>query len=181
MKCQKFLYLNKQQIEINQYYFTTKGGLVAWVKLDPLVVKEVHRRAIKASSKIFRTAHFIPAIARDSKTSTDKISMDYKKENNDFKYIIRNSSNDIQILVKRVSVLNHTPYHEIPIESLCALTPLKTVSKPEKPDVETVEEEDGYEKISKDIRENYMSKDEIFHRITSFLNGFTPEERPQSW
>ena len=107
--------------------------------------------------------------------------MDYKKENNDSKYIIRNSSNDIQILVKRVSELNHTPYREIPIESLGALTPLKTINNPEKPVVESADEEDGYEKITKDIRENYMNKDEIFNNITSFLNGFTPVENQQSW
>ena len=106
--------------------------------------------------------------------------MDYKKENRDFKYIIRNSTNDIQILVKRISELNHTPYRIIPIESLGALTPLKTINKPVKPVEESEGDEDGYEKVTKDVRENYISKDEIFNNITSFLNGFNLENQ-QSW
>ena len=175
MKCQKFLYLNQQQIEINNCYFTTKGGLIAWVKLDPVVVKEVHRRAIKASSNNFRTAHFIPSIARERKASADKILLDYKKLNKDFKYIIRNSTKDIQILVKRISELSHTPYRVIPIESLGALTPLKTRNKPVKNTEEVESIEDGYETITKDIRENYISKEEIYNNITSFLNGFNVE------
>ena len=46
---------------------------------------------------------------------------------------------------------------------------------------ESADGEDGYEKITKDIRENYMNKDNIFNNITSFLNGFTPVENQQSW
>ena len=62
-----------------------------------------------------------------------------------------------------------------------ALTPLKTINKPVKPVDESAGDEDGYEKVTKDIRENYISKDEIFNNITSFLNGFTLPENQQSW
>ena len=58
--------------------------------------------------------------------------MDFKKHNPDFKYIIRNSKQDIQILIKQMSELHHTPYRELPIENLGALSPLKTRNKPER-------------------------------------------------
>ena len=81
-----------------------------------------------------------------------------------------------------MSELTHTPYREIPLENLGALTPLKTINKPDKPETLAEEaEDDGYETITKEMRENYLSKNEIFHRISSFLDGFNSVETQQSW
>ena len=35
------------------------GGLIAWVKLDPRIVQEVHKRAAKAATDAFRLATYI--------------------------------------------------------------------------------------------------------------------------
>ena len=44
----------------------------------PRMVKEIHRRAAKASIKEFRTTNCVPKIARDQTTSIDLILMEYK-------------------------------------------------------------------------------------------------------
>ena len=140
------------------------------------------RRAIKSASKNFRTAHYIPQIARNRKTSADKTLMDFKKLHPEFKYIIRNSKRDIQILIKRISEYQHTPYRELPIENLGALSPLKTRNKRDKdPNTEAETNENDFETVDKEMRENYLSKPEIFKRINDFLDGFAAAENQASW
>ena len=43
------------------------------------MVIELHKRAAKAKLKEFRTATYIPKIARDRKNAVDKILLEYKK------------------------------------------------------------------------------------------------------
>merc|ERR1711954_484451 len=102
-KVEKNLWLNSQQIDILDYYLTTRGGLIAWIKLDPCMITEIHRRAAKAALKDFRTTPYIPKIACDRKTSVDKLLMECKRENQDFHYIIRNSEEDIKVMDRRMS------------------------------------------------------------------------------
>ena len=81
-----------------------------------------------------------------------------------------------------MSEYTHTPYRELPIENLGALKPLKTKCKPEREHGdENLQDEDDFETFSKDMRENYINKDEIFKRIRDFLDGFTPAGQPQLW
>ena len=68
---------------------------------------------------------FVPPIARSRKTAVDKILMQYKKENADFRYSIRNGTHDIQIMIKRLSEYQFTPYRPIDIEELGEISPLK--------------------------------------------------------
>ena len=117
-KIEKFLYINKTQVTIREYYFTTKGGLVAWVKLDKDMVSEIHRRSIKASSKNLCMATFIPKIARDRKVCIDRLLMEFKKDNKDFCYIIRNGNKDILVLVKITSEFNTVPTDPFPSKTL---------------------------------------------------------------
>ena len=37
-KIQKNLAINARQIQIMAYYFTTKGGLICWVKMEPKMI-----------------------------------------------------------------------------------------------------------------------------------------------
>merc|ERR1711954_416500 len=41
-KIEKYLHINDEQIEILEYYITTRGGTIAWVKLDPRIISEIH-------------------------------------------------------------------------------------------------------------------------------------------
>merc|ERR1712081_17399 len=54
-KLEQSAWINKKQIVIHNFYFTTAGGLIAWVKLGKVLVKEIHSRAIRAASKNFWT------------------------------------------------------------------------------------------------------------------------------
>ena len=63
-------------------------------------------------------ATFIPKIARDRKVCIDRLLMEFKKDNEDFRYIIRNGNKDILVLVKRTSEFNNCPYRPIPIKKL---------------------------------------------------------------
>ena len=52
--------------------------------MDPRIVKEIMRRASVAQNKDFRTAVFVPPLARDRKKSIDSLLLAYKKINDDF-------------------------------------------------------------------------------------------------
>merc|ERR1712081_122334 len=95
-----------------------KGGLICWVKMEPKMIVEIHKRAAKAASNSFRTATFVPPLARSRKTALDKLLMSYKKEDSNFRYIIRNGTNDLRVFIKRISEYQHVPYREIEKESL---------------------------------------------------------------
>ena len=113
-------------MNIEEYYFTTKGGYIAWVRTDPRLVTEFHKRAAKSSLKDFQTLTYIPQLARDRKTGVDKILMGYKKEHKDFRYLVRNGDRDIKVLIKRVSEEGRCPYRELSLDVLGRLSPLKT-------------------------------------------------------
>merc|ERR1711954_279707 len=100
-------WINKRQIDVKDYDFTTAGGLIAWVKLGKVLVNEIHSRAIRAASKHFCTINFTPKLARDRHTSIDKILLEFKKAELDFRYIIRNGEDDLSVLVKRSSEQQH--------------------------------------------------------------------------
>merc|ERR1711954_294841 len=99
-KVDKNVNINRQQMVIEDYYITSKGGYIAWVKTDQRLVAEIHRRAAKFALKSFRTTLYIPKVARDRKASVDCILMGYKKVNSDFCYLIRNDEKDIKVLIK---------------------------------------------------------------------------------
>merc|ERR1711954_452762 len=179
---EKHLAVNKQQIDIIEYYITTKGGLIAWCKLDPRMVTELHKRSAKAKLKDFKTATYIPKIARDRKTAVDKILLDYKKQNSDFRYIIRNGQSDIRVLIKRFSEDSYLPFRELSINVLGSISPVKTLTKEsEETDVEespVTEEADNFTSPGRNHRRpNYIPKEEIFLNITAILDGFETQDR----
>merc|ERR1711954_276009 len=135
-KVERHLYVNSQQIDIQEYYVTTRGGLIAWCKLDPQMVIELHRRSAKAKLKEFRTATYIPKIARDRKGSVDKILLEYKKENADFRYIVQNGSSDIRVLIKRFSEGNYLQFRELSLNVLGAISPVKPFTKPSRGEIQ---------------------------------------------
>merc|ERR1711954_526867 len=140
-----------------------------------------HRRAAKASIKDFRSTTFIPKLARDRKAGADKILMDYKKANKDFRFIVRNGEKDIRVLIKRVSEGNFLPYRELSLNVLGDLSPLKTQIR-EKPEEATEKEAEngeagevpvGFQMPRRRKRSVCFEKKElIFANITSILNGF---------
>merc|ERR1711954_465416 len=112
-KVEQNLYINKQQIDILDYFITNKKGLIAWIKMDPQMIAEVHQRAAKAAIKDFKTTTYVPKIARDRKAKIDEILMEYKRTNKDFRYIVRNGDKDLRVLIKRVSEGNMLPYSNL--------------------------------------------------------------------
>ena len=149
--------------------------------MDPQIIREIMKRAAVAQNKDFKTAVYVPPLARDRKKSLDDLLLAYKKQHQDFRYIIRNGQTDLRVLIKRVSELNHVPYRELDVLSLGAISPLKP--KSEKPDEDKIEEdesetdEQGF--IKPKIRKGTLWKakcterNKIFENITSFLNGFS--------
>merc|ERR1711954_540214 len=89
-------------------------------------VSEIHRRAAKSRLKDFRTTTFIPKFAQDRKAKFDGLLMSYKKDNQDFRYIVRNGKKDIRVLIKRISEGERCPYRELSLDVLGRLSPLKT-------------------------------------------------------
>merc|ERR1712081_71557 len=82
-KVEKNVHIKSQQLLIDEYYITSKGGLIACVKTDPRLVALIHQRAAKSSLRSFRTTLYVPKLARDRKSSADRLLMSYKKSNDD--------------------------------------------------------------------------------------------------
>ena len=79
--------------------------------------------------------------------------MAYKKEDEDFRYIIRNGAKDIEVVMKRVTEVHHLPYRKIELAELGALPSLKPRSAPSKFDPEkSSDDEDKDTFISPRIR-----------------------------
>merc|ERR1711954_49948 len=170
------------QLNILEYYITQRKGLIAWVKTDPRLVTELHWRAAKAMLKDFKTCFYIPKIARERKNCIDKLLLDYKTENKDFRYIVRNGEKDLKVLIKRASEGNILPYRNISLEVLGALTPLKTINKDADESHEEEAVQPGEDFVSPrrtNRRRNYIPKDQIFLNITSILNGFEASHASQ--
>ena len=164
---------------------TTKGGLIAWIKLDPRMITEIHRRAAKAALKDFRTATFVPKLACDRKGKIDELLMGYKKSNPDFRYLVRNDSRDLKVLIKRISKGNFVPYRKISLDVLGRLSPLKT-KIPEResggePDMESGEEQEmdpnKFQRQGRRRNPSFIPKDTIYRNITAILNGFELKEK----
>merc|ERR1712081_143296 len=138
---------------------------------DPRLVVEIHKRAAKAQIKEFRTTNYVPKFARDRKAKIDTILMGYKRENKDFRYIVRNGERDIRVLIKRLSEGDCCPYRELSLNVLGRISPLKTQIRPEQNTKEDDKEDDqGFTPTKK--KDDFRPRDEIFANITSILDGF---------
>merc|ERR1711954_281073 len=181
-KVEKHMRINGKQLEIIEYYVTQKKGLIAWIKTDPRLVTEIHRRAAKAALREFKTCTFVPKIARERKSKVDELLMEYKKQNKDFRYLVRNGPKDIKVLIKRASEGSYLPYRPISLDILGALTPLKTFHKePEKSNEdennETDKDPDFTSPGRTHRRKNFIPKELIFQNLTAVLNGFEVAEK----
>ena len=104
--------------------------------------------------------------------------MSYKKAHPDFRYSIRNGTHDLQVMIKRLSEYNFTPYRPINIEDLGEISPLKLrYTTEEKQDNDELEDEEGFQKIARKIsRPDYIPKEQIFANITAALDSFDKRE-----
>merc|ERR1711954_427459 len=170
-KVEKLARINGDQLKIEEYYITTKGGVIAWVKTDHRLVSEIHKRAARLGIKNFRTTTFIPKIARDRKAKVDGLLMGYKKENQDFRYIVRNGEKDIRVFIKRLSEGERCPYRELSLDVLGRLSPLKTQIREKLSEKEEETEDlEGFSPTKK--KDTFVPKEMIYANITSILNGF---------
>merc|ERR1711954_427448 len=180
-KVEKNIHINSEQLLIEDYYITLKGGIIAWVKTDARLVALIHQRAAKSSLKSFRTTLYVPKLARDWKASADQLLMAYKKSNDDFRYLIRNDDKDIKILIKRISEGERIPYRPISLKVLGRLSPLKTQLKanPEEGEEDDDDVPDSFSTVGSGRKDGYTPKDLIFKNITSLLDGFSLEMEQQ--
>merc|ERR1712081_5469 len=146
------------------------------VRTDPRLVTEIHKRAAKSALSEFRTCTFVPKLARDRKSKIDNILMGYKKENKDFRYLVRNGQKDVNVLIKRISKEGRVPCRELSLDVLGRLSPLKTQIREnpkEKPEGEE-DSNDGFTtQGSSRKNDNYIPKERIYNNITAILNGFS--------
>ena len=186
LKIQNQTWINIDQLKFDRYYITTKGGITAWIRMDPRLIKEIMRRASVAQNADFKTAVYVPPLARDRKHSIDSLMMDYKKVHKDIRYIVRNGQTDLKVLVKRISEGSRLPYREIDIKELGDISPLKPkcpvedFKETEKDEVD----EQGFSKVKVSKSPLWIQKvserQQIFRNITSFLDGFSPREEAAS-
>ena len=104
--------------------------------------------------------------------------MDFKRENQDFRYSIRNGPDNIRVIIKRISKYQNIPYRAIQIDCLGAISPFKpkTVDNSEENLSEIEEDKEGFQKTSKKLkRPNFLPKEEIYRNINAVLDGFSPK------
>merc|ERR1711954_321831 len=182
-KVESNIRINGEQLDIEDYYVTSNKGYIAWVKTDSRLVAEIHWRAAKSALSSFRTTLYVPKSARDRKTSIDRLLMGYKRDNDDFRYLVRNDAQDLKVLIKRISEGERVPYRPIALNVLGRLSPLKTILKATPSDDNREEDDDVPEGFtlteSSKKKENYIDKDTIYKNITSILNGFSTQEETQ--
>merc|ERR1712081_42554 len=171
-KVERFARIHHEQLNIEEYYITTKNGIIAWVKTDSRLVTEIHKQAARSQIKEFRTTNYVPKFARDRKTKVDSLLMGYKKLNTDFRYIVRNGEQDIRVLIKRISKGDRCPYRELSLEVLGRISPLKTQIRPTSPEKDEDKEDDEGFSPTRKKDNNYRPREEIFKNITSILDGF---------
>merc|ERR1712081_53156 len=171
-KVEKFARIHREQLNIEDYYIMTKNGIIAWVKTDSRLVVEIHKRAARLQIKEFRTTNFVPKFARDRKAKVDSLLMGYKKENTDFRYIVRNGDKDIRVLIKRLSEGDRCPYRELSLYVLGRISPLKTQICPKSPEKHGIPSEDAEGFSPTRNKDDFIPKEVIFENITSILNGF---------
>ena len=70
----------------------------------------------------------------DWKASLDRIMMKFKKCKTHFRYLIKNSNNDIEVLCKKVDPDSHVPYQRINVGILGVVKNLKLDTKNYRPD-----------------------------------------------
>merc|ERR1711954_30801 len=176
-KVEKHLRIHRLQIENIEYYITTKGGLIAWIKLDPRMIGEIQRRASKAALKDFCTVHYVPKLARDRKLKIDELLMSYKKTNPNFRYLVRNDKRDLKVLIKRTSEGNFVPYRRMSLEVLGRILPLKTqIPEKERNDEPEIELND-FQKQGRKRTQSFIPKEAIFRNINAILNGFELQDK----
>merc|ERR1711954_221136 len=100
--------------------------------------------------------------------------MEYRRQNAAFRYIVRNSTADIIVLIKRVSEGQALPCRELSLDVLGAISPLKTITKddnePLSPNKE-IDEEGFMTPTKKCARPNYIPKKQMFRNISDILEG----------
>merc|ERR1712081_88617 len=171
-KVERFARIHREQMGIEEYYITTKNGIIAWVKTDERLVVEIHKRAARSQIKEFRTTNFVPKFARDRKTKIDSLLMGYKKLNTDFRYIVRNGDRDIRVLIKRISEGERCPYRGLSLNVLGRISPLKTQIRPKSPEKSGNPSEDSEGFSPSKSKDDFIPKETIYANITSILNGF---------
>merc|ERR1711954_316175 len=105
------------------------------------------------------------------------MGMGYKKLHPDFRYLVRNDTRDLKVLIKRISEGNFVPYRKMSLDVLGRLSPLKTAIPDTETEGEQETESDGYKKQGRKRNPSYIPKDAIFRNITAILNGFELKEK----
>ena len=113
--------------------------------------------------------------------------MAYKEKHKDLRYIIRNGSKDLKLLVKRVSEGYRLPYREIKLSELGEISPIKPQC-PVEEDIPNDEESDvdkqGFTKVKINkaslYRQKVPEKQQVFRNITNFLDGSSKDKDNES-
>ena len=119
---------------------------------------------------------YVPDVARERKRSIDKLFMDFKtKRDRNFRYIVKNLTTDLEILVKSVDPNRGGPYRKIDIAILGAIPELnlkinKKIETPaEGPNEFTTVSSRRKRKLGKKA-----SKERVFRRLERFLEMGEP-------
>ena len=111
---------------------TVTAGVILWFRMDRHIADAIFKAAPKIRSKECQIRVYVPDIARGPKRFIDKILIEYKTER-DPQIPNKNTTNDLEVLVKSTASNREGPYRRIDPGMLGVVPQLKlsTVAKVE--------------------------------------------------
>ena len=108
--------INQDDIIIYEHYTTSSTRVILWFRMDKHIAQAIYKVAHKMRTDECQIKLFVPDVARDRKRSIDKLFMDYKSERDkNFRYLVKSTACDIEILIKSVDPNRGGPYRKIDI------------------------------------------------------------------
>ena len=171
--------LRMEDIKIHQYFMTSNKSLIAWIQMDAHIIERITRETSRVPAKVFKTVPFIPELARGRKKAIDAVLLDYKRNvDNSLRYLIKNDTDDVKVLLKRYSEYDYLPYREIELKHLGKLPGFNTITKDTNVNLDLVEQVENPEqfRVARKRKQRNspkkLSRNQINKNISKFLDGF---------
>ena len=168
--------INSEDINIYEHYITSTTGVIMWFRTDKHIAQAIYKAAPKMRTDECQIQLYIPDVARDRKRHIDRLFMEYKTQRDkNFRYLVKNTSSDIEILVKSVDPNRGGPYRKIDLALLGEIPDLKL--KIDKKETAHEIDPNKFTKVTSRRKKKLgkkTSQNRIFNRLDRFLERLEP-------
>ena len=147
-----------------------------------LIMSTLYSRYKQSPKQGLQGSAIHPGHSKSTKKGIDQVLLHYKKTvNEELRYVIKNDSDNLKVLLRAYNEYDHILYREINMDILGCLQDFECIMKTDKiPEAVMVDVEDPEvfrltreeRKHKKQKSPKKVSREVIHDTITSFLNGF---------